>query len=179
MTESSKASIALAIPAPHPPYPAEPRWENFPSKLTIRPQWVLWAYLFRDGRWTKCPFQPDGSFASATDPATWAPFEFVQCAYFSLDDDDDARFDGVGFVVTATDPFTVFDFDHCRDPETGEIDPTIASYVHQLDSYTEVSPSGTGVRVVVEATLPPHHRRLGRVEMYNDRRFVSFTGHVL
>lgn len=88
-------------------------------------------------------------------------------------------FDGVGFVLTAADPFTVFDFDKCRNSETGEIDPLIASYIARLDSYTEVSPSGTGIRVVVAAKLPPEHRRAGHIEMYDNARFVSITGHLL
>jgi putative DNA primase/helicase len=174
------AGTRVVVIAPRPPRPPEPRWENFPARLTTRWQWVCWRYCqsAADREWTKAPHQPDGKKASSTDSATWAPFEFAQCAYYSPRDGEDP-FDGVGFVLTASDPFTVFDFDHCRDPKTGELDPRIASYVARLDSYTEKSPSGTGLRVVVRAKLPPRDRRIGHIEMYDSARFVSITGHVL
>jgi len=163
--------------SPRPPRPAAPIWENFPVALTTLPRWVAWLYLYDVDRWTKVPFQPGGRKASVTDPATWASFEHVQCAYYSPCDMGKIPFDGVGFVLGP--PFCGFDFDKCRNPATGEIDPLIASYVARLDSYTEVSPSGTGLRVIVEATLPPRDRRLGGIEMYDARRFVSLTGHLL
>jgi putative DNA primase/helicase len=118
--------------------------------------------------------------ASVADRSTWAPFEHVQCAYYSPRDGK-VPFDGVGFVVSDSDNFTVFDFDKCRNPETGKIEPLIASYISRLDSYVEISPSLTGLRAIVEAKLPPKHRRNDHihVEMYDNKRFVSLTGHVL
>jgi putative DNA primase/helicase len=175
MTHNSNRNITSAS---RPARPPEPLWENFPNKLITLVQWVCWAYLWVNNRWTKVPFEPDGSYASVTDSSSWACFEHAQCGYFSVQDGE-IPFDGIGFVITPADPFTVFDFDHCRNPHSGEIDPAIANYIRRLDSYTEVSPSGAGLRVVVEATLPPHHRRAGCVEMYDARRFVSITGHVL
>ena len=36
--------------------------DNIPPVLRARPQWVCWKYLKRDGKLTKCPFNPrDGS----------------------------------------------------------------------------------------------------------------------
>ena len=173
---TNPADSATSIP-PRPPRPAEPLWENFPDALTTRLQWVAWAYLFVKGRWTKVPLQPDGSAASTTDPATWASFEDVQCAYYSQLNGQ-TPFDGVGFVLSADDPFTGFDFDHCRNPDT-EIDARIAGYITALDSYTEISPSGTGIRVLVKAKLPPKDRRIANIELYDSERFVSITGDVL
>jgi primase-polymerase (primpol)-like protein len=166
---------------PRPPRPPEPEWGNIPSVLTVRPQWVCWMRLFINGRWTKVPFQPDGKKASVTDPKTWASFEDVQCAYYSPRAREEGKvpFDGIGFVLTADDPFCAFDFDKCRNPDTGDIDQVIASYIGRLNSYTEVSPSGNGIRVIVEARLPPRDRRIGNIEMYDNERFVSLTGHRL
>jgi primase-polymerase (primpol)-like protein len=31
--------------------------------------------------------------------------------------------DGIGYVLTESDQIVSFDFDHCRNPDTGEIDP--------------------------------------------------------
>jgi primase-polymerase (primpol)-like protein len=161
-------------PAGRPPRPTEPQWDNIPGELRARPQWVLWRYEDRRGRWTKVPHEPNGAPASSTDTTTWAPFDFVQTAYLT-----GGSYDGVGFVLTPTDPFVAFDFDHCVDRETGEItDPKVREYVIRLDSYTEISPSGTGLRLIVRAKLPERDRKSGRFECYEDRRFVSMTGHL-
>jgi putative DNA primase/helicase len=165
---------------PRPQRPPEPVWEAIPEGLTTRAQWVGWAYQFVNRRWTKVPLQPDGAKASVINPATWAYFEHVQCAYYShCRTKREVQFDGLGFVLTLTDPFVAFDFDHCVDCQTGEITvPQVRDYVARLDSYTEISPSSTGLRVIVEAKLPDRDRRNGSFECYDDRRVVSITGRV-
>ena len=45
-----------------------------------------------------------------------------------------------------------------------------------LDTYTEISPSGTGVKMIMRGTLPPKHRRIGDIEMYCAGRFFTITG---
>jgi putative DNA primase/helicase len=184
--DACRASQDASEPEPtssRPARPAEPQWENIPYELTTRPQWVDWRYEWREGKqgkggkWTKPPFQPDGKPASSTYSSTWSPFEHVQTAYFT---NEREPFDGVGFVLSGDDPFVGFDFDHVVDPATGKItDSTIAEYVCRLDSYTEITPSGTGLRTFVRATLPGEHRRAGPVEIYEDGRFLSITGNRL
>ena len=46
----------------------------------------------------------------------------------------------------------------------------------ELASYTETSPSGTGVHVLVHGELPPGRRRKGSIEMYADGRYFAMTG---
>jgi putative DNA primase/helicase len=46
---------------------------NIPSKLRERPQFVLWQYEYREGKWTKVPYQVNGQRASSTNPSTWEP----------------------------------------------------------------------------------------------------------
>jgi putative DNA primase/helicase len=178
--EGTTASPSAAI-HPTPPQTAEPVWENFPEQLTTRPQWVNWLYQFVPDRprkpWTKVLKQPDGRPAKSNTPSTWTNFEAAQCGYYSPR--DDWSFDGVGYVLTATDPFVAFDLDHCVNSETGEIEPRAAAYIDWLNSYTELSPSRQGIRVIVKATLPPQDRRLGNIEVYDCLRYVSVTGNVL
>ena len=52
----------------------------------------------------------------------------------------------LGFVLG--DGFVGVDKDHCRNAETGAIEPWALAIVEQLDSYTEISVSGTGVHVI-------------------------------
>jgi putative DNA primase/helicase len=83
---------------------------------------------------------------------------------------------GVGFVFTEDDPFAGIDIDKCRDAETGEIEPWASKIVAAFDSYTEVSPSGTGLHIFVKATLPGPNNRKGPLEMYESGRYFTLTG---
>ncbi|USZ71425.1 hypothetical protein [Natronosalvus halobius] len=144
---------------------------SIPEKLRARDQWLCWRSEDRDGKSTKVPIDPKtGSFASSTDNTTWSDFDSV------LTYSQSGIADGIGFVFTPDDPFVGIDLDDCRDPETGRPDTEIKSIVQQLDSYTEVSPSGTGYHVLVEGTLPSGRNRRGQIELYDHARYFTVTG---
>ena len=108
-----------------------------------------------------------GRNASCNDPTTWATFEEAIAALAE-------GYDGIGFQLTP--PVVGVDLDGCRDPETGFIDDGARAIVEQLHSYTEVSPSGRGVHILVTGTLPPGRRRTKGVELYDRDRYVTVTG---
>jgi putative DNA primase/helicase len=81
----------------------------------------------------------------------------------------------LGFVFTESDPFCGVDLDSCVDPETGEIASWASEIVGTLDSYTEFSPSGTGLHVLLRAELPSGGNRRDLVEMYDRARFFTVT----
>ncbi len=134
-------------------------------------QWVCWRAEERNGKQTKVPYSPaSGSRARSDNPASWGMIAEAREA---------ARregYNGIGFVFTADDPFCGVDLDGCLDPETGEVEPWAAEIVEDLGSYTELSPSGTGLHLIVRATLPEGRRRNGKVEMYDRGRFFTVTG---
>ena len=82
---------------------------------------------------------------------------------------------GVGYVLAADDPFIGVDLDKCLDPEKG-CDGFAMWVMEQLASYTEVSPSGTGLRIILRGKLPPQGRRKGTFEVYESGRFLTITG---
>lgn len=85
--------------------------------------------------------------------------------------------DGLGFVFSADDPYCGIDLDDCRDLETGEIAYWAWGIVEQMQSYTEVSPSGRGLHILVRAALPEHSgRKRGAVEVYDHQRYFAVTG---
>jgi hypothetical protein len=137
-----------------------------PAELRERSQWVVWRFEERDGKPTKVPYSVDGRLASTTDPATWTTFESVVAA---------DGFDGIGFVFTEDDPYCGVDLDRCSDPLAG-LDPDAAELVAALDSYTEESPSGYGVHVIVRARLDGGRRRAAGIEMYDRGRYFTVTG---
>jgi primase-polymerase (primpol)-like protein len=144
-----------------------------PESKTIKPlnQWVTWRREERDGKPTKVPYSPlTGTRASTTDPGTWGGYTEAVAAC------EERGHDGVGFVFTEEDAFCGVDLDGCVDPETDEVEPWAQEVVDELDSYAEISPSGTGVHVLVKAELPKGRNRKGPIEIYDRGRYFTVTG---
>jgi primase-polymerase (primpol)-like protein len=142
-----------------------------PIELRHLDQWVAWGTRSRDGALTKVPLDPaDGRYASTADPETWGCFDTALGAVRRPD------VTGIGFVFTDCDSYVGVDLDDCRVPEAGTLTEPAAEICDTLGSYTEVSPSGTGVHVIVRGTLPAGARRRGSVELYETGRFFTMTG---
>lgn len=150
--------------------------ENIPVVLTTGERFVGWRSEPRAGqpKPAKMPYSPTAQKgASSTDPGHWVSFERA-VKYANV-----AGLDGIMRAFDAADGLVGVDLDNCRDPETGDLVEWAAAIVKRLDTYTEVSPSGTGVKMWMYATLPPHGRKRGDVEMYDRGRFFTMTGHQL
>lgn len=92
------------------------------------------------------PTQADGTPASSTNPATWTSFDEAAKAA--------GRFDGIGFVFGPDRDFFGIDLDGCRDQSTGKVAEWAREVILFLDSYAEVSPSKTGVKIFCRGRLP-------------------------
>jgi putative DNA primase/helicase len=101
---------------------------------------------------------------------TWSAFEEALEAY------ENGEYAGLGFVFCSGDPYTGVDLDHCVD-ENGEIGLWALEIVRYLDSYIELSATGTGLHIIVRGDVP--NRRKGDVEIYSSKRFFTVTGHVV
>ena len=155
---------------------------KIPAVLKAADCWVVWRYVedvdedTGEVNWTKPPVNArTGRLASSTNPQTWSKFVAALIAYRR------GSMDGVGFVLQVNDgddqpAIVAIDLDHCRDPETGVIDNWAMQIIRKLNSYTEVSPSGAGIRVFVLGRLPPKGRKKGRYENYETSRYVTVTG---
>jgi putative DNA primase/helicase len=158
---------------PKPP-PMPPNVDVIPSDLRALDRWVVWKWEWSEDKrkWDKPPYRARDPrrHAKATDPKTWASFADAMTTYRR------GGVDGIGFAVTKDDPFCGVDVDDCRDPATGALTPEAQNIVDGLCSYTEVTPSGTGVRVWVQATLPGPGNRRGNIEMYDSARYFTVTG---
>jgi len=136
-------------------------------------QWVGWIEK-KDGggKISKIPINPNKKAttpASVSDPETGSSYKkaIEACQRLGLD--------GVGFVFKENDSFAGIDLDKCRDPKTGKIDEWAKNIIQNMDSYTEVSPSGTGLHIIVQAKLPAGGRKGDRVEIYDRGRYFTFT----
>jgi putative DNA primase/helicase len=147
---------------------------TIPAELRSYPSWVLWCYVKRagDDRATKVPFVPgEDRRARTTDSRTWRTFSAALEAY------EAGQGDGLGYVFSSGDPFAGIDLDSCRDPETGTIAPWAEKIIAAVGGYAEISPSGTGVHIIVKGRAPNSKR--GPVECYSERRFFTMTGQAL
>ncbi len=151
--------------------------ENIPEQLTKRPQWVCWRMEERAGKLTKVPYTP-GTLrrASATELMTWGTFREALEAYRR----SEPPYDGIGFVFCSADPFAGIDLDDCRNPETGEIESWAQKIIDRVqEGYIEVSPSGTGIHIIVVGKVRGGGVKRGSVEMYGQDRFFTISGEVI
>ncbi|MGH7963610.1 MAG: hypothetical protein ACRERD_17595, partial [Candidatus Binatia bacterium] len=145
--------------------------DNIPQELKTRSQWVVWKRVERGDKQTKVPLDPgNGGSARTNAPYTWKPFDLAVQRQHAW------GCGGIGYVFSENDPYVGIDLDNCRDPETGILERWAVAIIERLDSYTEASPSGTGVHIFVKATLPPGGRKKGSIEMYSEGRFFTVTG---
>jgi AAA domain len=111
--------------------------------------------------------------------STWSSHEHACTAF------ERGHVTGIGFVLFDTD-ICAFDIDNCRDPATGEIDPVAMSLVNRANSYTEVTVSGTGLRIIGTGSERYMNRKQKidgskvSIESYrNCERYITISGMVL
>ena len=123
----------------------------------------------------KIPINPkNGMNASPTNPEHWGTFAEASLYFLKHQREGIA---GIGFLFTSDDPFCGVDLDDCWDSEGYKMNtPFLAKVLDDLNSYSEVSPSGKGVKVFMKGKLPGGGRKFGNVEMYDSGRFFTVTG---
>ncbi len=140
------------------------------AELQGMPQWVVWrAELDREGKPKKAPYNPNvrNAYASVKIPKSWGTLDHALSALST------GIYSGIGFVITP--PLVFLDLDHSVSKETGEItDPQAAEIVQPVNSYTEISPSRTGLHILAYGQLPGKNIRTA-IELYGRDRFTTIT----
>ena len=151
-------------------------YKNIPPFLLRQHQWVAWG--IRDAP-QKAPFQPQSLLAGRPEAAkagvleTWGSYDnAVKCVERGLAQ-------GIGFEFSGNGLYGV-DLDHVID-EAGQLMPQAREIVGKLASYTEVSPSGTGLHLFMfagGANITRHRKKDGFLEIYSEGRYFTVTGNI-
>lgn len=161
------------------------------ASLAHHPIWVAWKIVKRDGKPTKLPFDAKtGRYAKAHNASTWTLRNEASEWAAKM------RADGIGLVLGEVADAIVggIDLDSCRNT-TGVIEPWAQAVIDRFDTYAEVSPSGTGVKLFftfATVDLPAIEKLFGdqygrafkktngsdhppAIEIYRGRRYFAVT----
>jgi hypothetical protein len=151
------------------------------APLVAAHRWINWRWVERadGGKPDKVPFNPHrpDRHASTQDPRTWGPFPLCRGLVI------EKRADGPGYVLRDDPDHIFFDLDNCRDPATGELASWAVRLVEAANSYTELTPSGRGLRIIGrnETFAVSIHRTVrmpdgGKVEIFHRcARYVTMS----
>ena len=166
------------------------QYANIPEELRKHRRWLLLRKEYRPGdpKPTKIPYNageylrqreegqaPGYLKASSMAPSTWSSFNKALEA-FSY-----GEFSGIGFVLGPGQDgiyFAGVDLDNCLiDGKPGE---TKGAIIQALDSYTDISPSGTGTHTILQADpteiLETYIQKSDGIEIYGEGRYFTMTG---
>lgn len=134
-----------------------------PARLMLLDRWVRYSAR-------KVPLTLVGGAASSTDPSTWCSYRDAVASNVGV---------GVGFVLNG-DGIGCYDLDHVF--VGGVLSEAAARFVASVDFfYAEVSPSGEGLHLWVDAPAAPGRKMIVdgvSVEFYTRGRYITVTGRV-
>jgi putative DNA primase/helicase len=149
---------------------------TIPDELKSIPRWTTWHSV--QGK--KLPFTKNKTTA-ISDPTLRLSY-LEACAQMNGG--------GIGFVFDESDDLAGIDLDACLNPETGTLAPWAQKIVDDFKSYTEISPSGTGVKIFAKgapAKISPNilpmegetiRGKKPAIEAYTQGRYFTTTGNL-
>lgn len=154
-----------------------PNVDGIPARMLDTPRWAPWRAVWnaKKQKYEKIPHRasrPEHGLSNKNQ-AGWVRFDVAMQAYLQHPD----KFSGVGYLMTGKHGVTGVDLDHCV--TDGKIDDWALEVAAKLDSYTEISPSGTGLHIMVAGDVPEDWTNHDRgIEVYggNEARFLCVTG---
>lgn len=155
-----------------------PPLEVIPPELAERKQWLIWRYEpgeTPEKKPRKMPHYADGGRrygdqGSEKDRSRLVTFAQASAAIGRGD------FDGLGIALLPDDGLIGIDLDGMIDADTGEVGDRLQRIVAACASYTEWSPSGTGVHIIVQGTTTTFKSNKVGIEVFCGSQFFTFTG---
>lgn len=138
-------------------------------------QFILVQFLPSDkqpGKTDKFPINPKTfKKGDAHDPSIWLSHAEAHALAESM-----GHGWGVGFTITAADPFACLDIDRCLQPDGVSWSPHALELLKQFPGAVELSNSGKGLHVWGQyASVPAHSKRNAAhgIELYTEKRFIA------
>jgi hypothetical protein len=161
-----------------------PDFDAIPQELRERPQWLVWRFEPNPNpaktKPLKVPYWVNGKkrYGVQGDQADRSRLVTLDVALATLAASN-GHYTGIGFAFLAGDGLIGVDIDKCIDLETGEVTELALQAMAGCDSYTEYSPSGTGIHIIVAgATTTFKSNEIG-LEVFCSSQFFTFTGRQL
>ena len=157
---------------------------NIPNELKVLKQWGLWALVSKEGKKSAKRLMS----ADMRRPISTKPKDYKHLAVFdvaletlrkryqrkALINGEAWVVSGLGFVLTADDPFVIVDVDHCI--VEGQLSAEAQEVIDHFNAPTEISYSGHGIHIICKGSLPNPACRKGNFEIYEKERFFALTG---
>ncbi|APW38984.1 hypothetical protein RD110_18700 [Rhodoferax koreense] len=154
-------------------------WDSIPASLAARQQWLLWRFEQKEGKDKpqKIPYYVGGGRRTGgqgddRDRQRLATLAVARRAF----ERPGSNWAGVGFALLPDDGLIGIDLDGQIDPGTGEISERCQNIVKAFASYTEFSPSGKGVHILVEGQTNINKSDDIGVEIFCGSQYFTFTG---
>lgn len=153
-------------------------YSAIPAHMVNLPNWAA-----RQG---KIPYGINGKPAKSNTPSTWSTLQEVKAFLKSAP----PAYNGLGFMLERKNKIVCVDIDHCL--ENGTPNRTATKVLEKIDTYTEISQSGTGLHLFGFGTMPKSSVKFkspfddgSHIEMYagmNDKnhcgRFIALTADI-
>lgn len=152
-----------------------------PSELRDRQQWLIWRFEDNpkkpEGKKLKVPYYANGTkrFGNQGDAKDRAKLVTFDGALKAM---EGRNFSGVGFAFLPGDGLIGIDIDGCIDLETGEVSSMADELIRDCASYTEYSPSRTGVHIIVAGNTQTFKSDKIGLEVFSSSQFFTFTANV-
>lgn len=150
--------------------------ESLPLAMRERRQWLLWRFEQYDGdkKPRKVPYylsgrKRRGEQGSENDRSELASFDQVVQAL------ERRHYHGIGFAFLPGDGLIGIDIDGAVDDD-GVVSERCQSIIAACGSYTEYSPSGRGVHIIVAGTSETFKDNRIGLEVFCGRQFFTCTG---
>ena len=136
------------------------------------PRWIVWESVPAEPKARKVPMSPKGGKTGTNEANahTWGTLAEAARAMNAR------NIAGIGLVIP--EGVICVDLDHCTLEPFGDLQPWARQIVEALDTFTEYSPSGTGVHAWLYGVKPGERCRKGSVEIYDGPfgRYITCTG---
>ena len=153
---------------------------NVPNEIKAIHHWIHWKLEHSEGKERKLPVSPNGRRIDVHNPKNWLPLQEA------IDKYNPQIHSGIGFVLDDSG-YTGIDIDNCLETphKASSLKKWAIPLLDQIEGhYSEISPSGNGLKVWLKGDKPDWFNRTklpigdGAIEIHNHQYF-TLTGQVI